>query len=785
MVLEEVASLRSHVHFPLILELLNWGNFQVAWQEVLNLDDWLPHSRPRLILIAFRRCSYGLKHFACKPWNPSPSRSRSLHDSHCLLTDEAIIETTSAPLDIDTAKLYFDSTKIPGAMPRSSKDVLRFRLRTPNDRVQCIMASYAFGHEIDADSQSQKGIFGSLLRQGRLRFLAGPELLWLQGLSVEWQGPLNPRLLNHIIGNAISVPHALIGLFNVLGHFTHLEFDSFPHDLFLTAMASRLHAQNSDCVIDIHTGTFAITPKLVPATAPWDMSHVESPPLTKVTFLQGNKHRTIFVQSGLSILPVFASLFSTYEVDQINWLPFDRPDLAIPVVETDIFWGVRMVFTIPESFRLCLQEQSFSTLADKWTTVLLPDRMIVRQVHESETIATLSRALAHDCSRPFHLCNHMLTKLDATAKPRQVTVARFVEPPVTHLDETMDGTFLDMGEWLQATMHSSEAALFLQTCHASGVTDLLESLGWQIFELQQSHPQSSRRQLTILPNSTRLFVDAIAIRNLVAAHVTTWYIPLSVPSNPNTIMLSLKLWDTVLWKGNLPLTTKTDVFANAWHAASSLLGPLIPVRSILRGKRLSPEENFAGYVCQEDRESPLNRVHLVGVLTGGGSKTDLALRTNQSLTDFLLQSGASSITTPQFVKEVLTLAGVSRMQQILAMRDAEAKLEQIKHTALHFNISLPEFVDLEADLTKRVRRATTKHLHDAPTHKATDFTLPDKLFHDMSGAPIPIQSDCTQSHGVFLVDANDARFPSERSTILHHGGLRSIMPHAQQSMSLA
>ena len=218
MVLEEVASLRSHVHFPLILELLNWGNFQVAWQEVLNLDDWLPQSRPRLILIAFRRCSYGLKHFACKPWNPSPSRSLSLQESHCLLADEAIIEITSAPLDIETAKLYFDHAKIPGATPRSFKDVLRFRLRTPNDRVQCIMASYAFGHEIDADSQSQKGIFGSILRhQGRLRFLAGPELLWLQGLSVEWQGPLNPRLLNHIIGNAISVPHALIGFFQRAG----------------------------------------------------------------------------------------------------------------------------------------------------------------------------------------------------------------------------------------------------------------------------------------------------------------------------------------------------------------------------------------------------------------------------------------------------------------------------------------------------------------------------------------------------------------------------------------
>lgn len=81
----------------------------------------------------------------------------------------------------------------------------------------------------------------------RVQFLAGPELLWLQGLPTAWQGPLNARLLNHIVGNAISVPHALIGLMNVLGHFTHLDFDTFPHELFHTALDSRLHANPTEC----------------------------------------------------------------------------------------------------------------------------------------------------------------------------------------------------------------------------------------------------------------------------------------------------------------------------------------------------------------------------------------------------------------------------------------------------------------------------------------------------------------------------------------------------------
>ena len=64
---------------------------------------------------------------------------------------------------------------------------------------------------------------------------------------------------------------------------------------------------------------------------------------------------------------------------------------------------------------------------------------------------------------------------------------------------------------------------------------------------------------------------------------------------------------------------------------------MVEVRSVLRGRRLTPEETFASYIAPEDYDSPLNRVHLIGALSGGGNKVDLALRTNQMMTDFLLQ----------------------------------------------------------------------------------------------------------------------------------------------------
>ena len=757
LVLEEVANLRTHAHFPLVLELLNWGNFQVAWQEVLNLEEWLPQSRPRLILIAIRRCAYGLKHFACQPWPSNPLGPTSLRNCHCLLRDTATIELMSAPLDCDIAKLYLDPSKVPGTAPRTFQDAVRFRLRTEQDRVQCLMTSYAFGHEFDATSATPKGIFGNLIRHnGCIRFLVGPELLWLQGLSVPWKGPIHPRLLNHIVGNAISIPHALLGLLNALCHFSHLELDTFPHELFRVAMQSRLHAVNSDCLVDPNTGTFSVAPKEVPATLPWDAWEDSQPPLTQVDLLQGNRQRSICVQPGLPILPIFRSLFKSHTIEHIYWLPFNQVGVALPLVDTDTFCGGRMTFSLPDSYRLCIQETSFQEMATEWTTIFLPDRLVICQVSASTTISDLTSFVSHERSMPYQLCNHTLKSWNSTARPPQAIIARCVEAFVPYVEQHFQGTFVDMGDWLQVHLPISQATEFLQNCHGSGLTDLLWAFGWRIFCLQEPNSVSMNRSIMILPACAQLFVDSVAVRNILAAHITTWYIPPSSNPTTNTVHLSLKLWATVIWEGHLPITTKTDIFASAWHAASAFLGPQVQVRSILRGKRLSPEESFAGYIAQEDKDSPLNRVHLIGVLSGGGSKTDLALRTNQAMTDFLLQSGASSIQTPQFVKDVLTLAGVTRIQQILAMSDSEMKLEQIKQTALYYHIPLPDFADFQADTTKRIRKFVARRFQQTNVHKAADFRLSDHLFHDTNGEPIPHGTDSTKSQGVFLIDAQEA-----------------------------
>ena len=90
------------------------------------------------------------------------------------------------------------------------------------------------------------------------------------------------------------------------------------------------------------------------------------------------------------------------------------------------------------------------------------------------------------------------------------------------------------------------------------------------------------------------------------------------------------------------------------------------------------------------------------------------------------------------------------------MRDPDAKLEQIKHTALHFHIPLPEFADFDADATKHVHRAATKRFAEVTLHQAADFTLPANLFKDAAGLSILNGLFRGLSQGVFLIDAGDA-----------------------------
>ena len=87
-----------------------------------------------------------------------------------------------------------------------------------------------------------------------------------------------------------------------------------------------------------------------------------------------------------------------------------------------------MTFSMPESYRLCFQEQSFHTPASHWTAVLLPDRLVICNVVASTTIAAVTAQVSADRLTPYQLCNHMLKngkQRRSRAKPLLHNLTRF------------------------------------------------------------------------------------------------------------------------------------------------------------------------------------------------------------------------------------------------------------------------------------------------------------------------------------------------------------------------
>ena len=647
---------------------------------------------------------------------------------------------------------YLDPRRIPGGPSRSRADAIRFRLKGAVDQCHCILASYGFGHEYQSSRGEVNVVFGTLLKHmGQIRLLATPEIAFLQGVSVPWEGPLEIRMATHFLGNAISVPHALLGLLNGLCHFVHLAHTDFPCQLFDIAMQSRLHAGNSCITIDQSRKCFRIDTMSVTPTQPWTDSITK---LTHIYLVQGKQLVEIWVQQHIRVFEAFQCLFRNHNVSQIEWLPFADAHIAIPIQEHDTIAGEAMRFLLPVDFQLCLDEQMFSQEAQACTLTLLSEQMILFRCQPQDTVQSLIARVTGHLDKPIQIYDHMLQVADPDSRPRQVVIVG--EPQmgrVIHRPET-PGALLDSGVTIQCRTPMSNAFQFVQACQANGTSHVLSALGWQILLRLESKPESTEARVVILPAMSQLHVDVIAIRNILASHLTTWFLPESLPESQSTFSATLKLWSTIVWKGNLSRASPADTFARAWHEASRFTGPCIPVHTIWRGRRLTPGYAFQDYISVDVPSDAVERFHIVGHLSGGGSKVDHAIQVNKHLVTFLLQCGASSITIPKFAAALIQYAGLTRVQQIVNIPDEDMCLEQIKQTATHYKVHLPEFADLESDRVKKLRASTRKWKPVGSEPKAAQF-LSDSLFKTQDGQVLSNGSVSSPGDGVFLLDASD------------------------------
>ena len=187
--LEQVQGFHSHQHFAFIREIWERVGYKCVWQGGVDLADFAPSSRKRFHAVLLRQ--------ELIP-NPLPPSRRPVLGLVLL----GISPVLQAPGRVHE--------------PCLPAQAAASRLRTLQDRMGNIMASYHYQHELPVETLQRAGILATLLA------LPGEEPRFASGLEVAMLDcAVRPLLLHEcdctqmrLLGNCLTTPQAIV----CLGH---------------------------------------------------------------------------------------------------------------------------------------------------------------------------------------------------------------------------------------------------------------------------------------------------------------------------------------------------------------------------------------------------------------------------------------------------------------------------------------------------------------------------------------------------------------------------------------
>ena len=194
----------------MICEWLAFWKSDLRWAKCLALSEVAPQKRERLLMVAIKSGDEDLNSHICQSWPTAGQPS---------LQQFAVLTQVSGPFLDECASsdevlcMYLDPSNLPRGTQiarqtkKSRVDVARYRLRSPQDQMSCLMANYSVGYELPNHTVQQGGLYGALLAlPSGLRFCSTPEMYLLQLRLGDVFVPASRKKAIHIIGNSISTP---------------------------------------------------------------------------------------------------------------------------------------------------------------------------------------------------------------------------------------------------------------------------------------------------------------------------------------------------------------------------------------------------------------------------------------------------------------------------------------------------------------------------------------------------------------------------------------------------
>ena len=506
--MEMVGSMKQHEHWTFIRMMINWAGYNIRFAPILNLSEFTPQHRERLILVATLD---GHDHFPhiCQAWPATQRQSLESFLNIMQLTEPWISQTKLEPTVL---QMYLDPNLLPkngecGPRPakKSKKDLESYRFRHRDGIFGCIMASYGSGHELPNTSLSRFGLYGTLLAQASgIRFLSIPEVAIAHSALVPFWLPADHKVAMKILGNAITSPHAMVAITNAMAFIAGLTGVEIQ-EMMLQIMNARFTSQNMRW--EMRGGGYLFTKDLEVCQPTLQMHAFQ-----KITVSSPTEQFIFHAESEIRLWDAMRLLTGPSIPSEIFLLPAGQLEAKISLPEkfevSD--QDVTLFASVPSVLGIGSQRFALGAHQATCIAVLTGEGMYVLRRDPGTTVQDVITIMNHHAQiRTTHLvgmlgekhqeqtlCPNAVIARDRESAADNLQVLEFVQPKI------QDGLI---------SFVSSHQALtqFVEFLQDVGLSEMMPALGWMFVTDVESFIQNRTEAVLMVrkPSALALNMD--------------------------------------------------------------------------------------------------------------------------------------------------------------------------------------------------------------------------------------------------------------------------------------
>ena len=616
--MEMVGNMRRHQHWSIIRMMVQWAGYSIRFAPVLNLAEFTPQHRERLILIATLD-SEDLQPHICQAWPATQKQTMETFLNVMRLEEPWKSQTEIDKIDLQT---YLDPNYLPKSgngnqqmSKKTRRDVEAYRIRHVQGIFGCIMASYGSGHELPEQNLRRFGLYGTLLAQANgLRFLAIPEIAIAHSALMPFWLPMDKKIATRILGNAIAIPHALVGVMNAMAFLSGMTGVEIQ-EIMLEAMTKRFTAQNIQW--EFKWGGVSFT-KDEEVCQPTQLMHSHQ----KITLLSPTDRFTFLAEKGTQVWDAIRNLTGPSIPQEVFLLPAGLMEAKITLPHnfevTD--QEITLFAAVPSILGTGMERFALGSHSSSCIAVFTVDNIFVLRRDQgmtvSDVITILNHHLGYRCShlvgmlgekhQEQTLCPDAVIARDRETVSNNLQVLEYVTPKI------QDGVL---------TFSSSHDALkdFTEVMQDCGLLEMLPALGWIFVTDSESFIQGRAEKIMLIRRPSTLAITSNEAIFSVAVYlflckIKSWH---SAGTNP-TIRCRIKLWHVWVWDAMIDKDVTMSHFSEEWDKICSLFDLDKPWRFIVGNRSLNPLWPLGSFAEDDGAGTTSITVFMQLGLKGGG-----------------------------------------------------------------------------------------------------------------------------------------------------------------------